>query len=693
MSPQTIGIDLGTTYSAVARVEAGRPVVLRNSAGRCTTPSVIYFPGKGQPPVVGEAAKLMLTAGETDVVSFFKRRMGDPHYSVEYHGTSHTARALSAILLRHLLQDTLGATHQRAIITVPAYFDNHRRTETIKAGEEAGIDVIGIVNEPTAAAIAFGLGGDHGRKTALVYDLGGGTFDTTIVRLGRDEVEVVGTDGDHELGGKDWDDRLVRYVAQQFEDEFGDSILEDTGACLDLGARCETAKQQLSAMNKTRVSLSHAGRRGNYEVTRELFEEISRDLVDRTMMLAERALSAVALEWKDIDEIVPVGGSTRMPMITSVLKARYSGRIASGIDPDEAVALGAAWEAERRTSSAMHFGLAGAVRVQDVMAHSLGMVAENPDRTQYINKIIIHKNKTIPSREVCQFQQRVRKGRAGETEVYVLQGESPRPSECTVLGKYVISDIQPENNGVAVLDISYSYDENGVVKVEAVQSSTGATLPVRVELLPERLDWLDGSPAKHGGGEIEHLSIFLAIDLSGSMSGNPLAQAQAAAQKFVRELDLSSTSIGLNIFADHSSITVELSQSAEEINRGISAWKIGAVGGGNNAHPFDDLRLRLAMAKGRRFIVLLTDGVWSSACCREALDAAQSLKEDGVEIVALGFGGAKESFLQKLANSEQGALFTQLEDLGAQMSRIAQVMTDAQSLGAAPAAGGLSFFR
>lgn len=674
----SLGIDLGTTFSVVAHVEDGRPVIFRNQEGSPTTPSVIHFTGAGQPPVVGSVAKAAQETGEAGIACYFKRHMGNAGFQVEHHGQSYTAVDLSAIVLRHLTKEVAGVTSPSAVITTPAYFDNNMREDTIQAGRLAGINVLGIINEPTAAAIAFGTDRTHADKTVLVYDLGGGTFDVTIVQISPDGITVLGSDGDHQLGGKNWDDRLVRIVADKFDDEHGENPLQDPLGCLDLTVRCETAKLQLSTRDKARVAVTYAGMRGSIEVTRSEFESASRDLTARTLLLTNQALKDVGKSWQDVQEIVCVGGSTRMPMVRSALQTEFRGPFAAGVNPDEAVALGAALEASRRTTpSGKIFSLGGPMAVTDVMAHSLGMIAEKQDRSSFINSIILPKNQKIPSHQVRPFQQRTRRSGPNTSDVYILQGESENPLQCSLLGKYVISDIAPEPGGTAVLDIGYRYDQNGVVQVEATQRSSGKKLKVSVDRSPADMDWLHKSPAELTTTALAHLSIFIAVDLSGSMAGEPLEKAKEAARNFIRHLDLSTSSVGLHIFADENRTVVPLTQSARDLERGIQSWKIPDVGYGNDAHPFDAVGAQLKGIDDHRYLILLTDGMWNDA--RTAIAAADRLKTDGVQIVSMGFGGADATFLNSIANSEESAVLLDMGGLTEEFGRIAQVMTEAQA--------------
>lgn len=675
-----VGIDLGTTYSALAICdEQGRPSIVRNREGQATTPSVVAF--ENSQFLVGDAAKELLSAGDTNIALLFKRQMGNPDFKLELGGKTLSAIDLSALVLGKLKDDAqsaLGRTISEAIVTVPAYFDNARREATVEAGRRAGLKVLRTVNEPTAAALAFGFGSKTQTQTVLVYDLGGGTFDVTLVRLAPDAVEVIGSEGDAELGGKDWDDRLIAYVAQEFESEFGCSPASDLAANNDLRARCEKAKYQLTSNQQTRVTVDYAGNKGVYTITREMFDRLTQDLVDRCLNLAEHALTDARMTWPALDGVVLVGGSTRMPMIGKSLEARSGRPPLKNINPDEAVALGAALQAWVDEATARpSFVLGGLVKkVTDVTPHSLGMVAVNHDRSRFINSIIIPKNRPIPRQESQPYTIQTHARSPTTTEIYMLQGETERPLDCTILGCYVFSGIQPEARGSAVIDIQYSYDISGIVQVSAVQRSTGHPLQLEVRPLPDDLSWLDRSPAERAAKAMQHLKVLLAFDVSGSMSGRPITEARRAASGLISKLDLAHASVGLIAFSDEARLKCGLCQNARRLERALDDIKVGDTGGGNSGHPFTlaDEELK---GDGLCFLIVLTDGVWSDQPV--AIQAAKHLQSRGVETIAIGFGGADSDFLRQIASSNENALFTDLSKLHESFCNIAQVMTQTHS--------------
>ncbi len=342
-----VGIDLGTTNSVVASRNAyGRPEVIPNREGHGVTPSVIYF--GTDPPSVGQEAKEYARLGDDQIASFFKPHMGSPLYRLQFHGKDYSATDLSAIVLKRLKQDAetaLGQAVSHAVITVPAYFADAKRKATIDAGRLAGLDVLRIINEPTAAALAYGLQKPGVEETVLIYDLGGGTFDVTVARILPDEIAVLSTVGDHDLGGKNWDDRIATFLAEKFAQETGLDPLDDPLALNEVLVRSEQAKWALSERNSTRITLQIGAERRSYELSRVEFEGMTFPLMDRTRRLTEEALEEAKLSWKTLTGVLLVGGSTRMPMVRQYVTQMAGSQPRAGVNVDEVVALGAAIQA------------------------------------------------------------------------------------------------------------------------------------------------------------------------------------------------------------------------------------------------------------------------------------------------------------------------------------------------------------
>lgn len=674
MSTTCIGIDLGTTYSVTAIVdEIGFPRVLRNAEGKTTTPSVIYF-GEDE-PIVGEEAKDQQAFGSTEVASFFKRMMGDLNFSYEFNGKIYDAIELSSILLKKLKRDAEAVLKEEvynAVITVPAYFNNLQREATIKAGKMASLNVLRIINEPTAAAIAYGLNEIKQKRNIMVYDLGGGTFDVTIAHIDEQEINVIATNGDHSLGGKDWDDRLATYISEQFYEEHGVDPLDDEVVLNEILVDCEKVKKNLTDLNKVNMSVLCKGKKSTYEITRPFFEKLTTDLIERTWNLADLALSEVNLSWSDIDDMILVGGSTKMQMVSTYIAQKIGKPPLKGLNVDEVVACGAAIQAkienDQLQKKVSTYQLNSYKKVQDVMSHSLGMVTISDDETQYVNSMMIRRNCPIPAIKTRPFQLRTFEKIENQLEVYVTQGESNLPLETDILGKYVISGITHNPAGLSNIVVSYSYDANGVVIVTAVEEQTGQSLNIIKEPVLDDISWMGRPPVQEEVSE--ELSVVMAFDLSGSMSGNPLKKAKEAATNFVDQFDLNYTQLGIIGFADTVGAIQEISNESSTLKNSVNRLDMGTFGYGNSAEPFTTALKMLENRSNRQFVIVLTDGMWNSP--GYAIQKAEECKQANIEIIAIGFGSADRKFLSKIATSDENALFTNENQLTSSFSKIAR---------------------
>jgi molecular chaperone DnaK (HSP70) len=680
------GIDLGTTFSAVAMIDkqTGRPVAIKNSFGRAITPSVLCFENNGE-VLFGENAKDMQAAGDENAVAFFKRSMGNNAFSLEILGKTYNATDLSAILLAKLKEEAeerIGETIEAAVITVPAYFTHKEREATIQAGERAGLDVLAIINEPTAAAFAYGLNDKDGQQTVLIYDLGGGTFDVTVARIDRDNIDILGSDGDHSLGGKDWDDCVTRFLAREFLEKYGADILSDSKMSAKLLAIAESAKKQLTARDSVNVPITFGGARGNIEITEDVFEAISRRLMNATKDVIERLMDSLSLTWRDIDGVILVGGSTRMRMIRGYIKDISGKEPLGGVNEDEAVALGAAIRANitdnGETAPSLHAlpggkiplaAIQGAKAVSDVTAHSLGMISISADGEKYINSIIIKKNSKIPISETRPFSLTTRED-DNELEVYVLQGEFEDPLDNTVINKYVITEIIPGDSAV-IIDVTYRYTSNGVIEVGAAQRDTGKPLAIRVEAVPKDMSWVADSPNKGQAATARNITILLAVDLSGSMGGFPIQKAKEAMMGFVDQMDPQCAKIGVLPFADQAKCVLPPTGDFDLVRGAISCVEKAKVGNGNMAEPFSTA-LDILETGDVRYLIVLTDGRWQ--CAARAIKQAKICHALGIDVMALGFGYADDEFLKEVASVDEFASFTSLDSLGESFSKIARVI-------------------
>ena len=665
-----VGIDLGTTYSAVARYDtaSSKPVMISNSFGKEITPSVICFLDDGD-ILVGEDAKDMQSNGTGVNAAAFKRNMGDGTTVVSFNGKDYTAEDLSAMLLKHLIEDAEKSTGEKideAVITVPAYFEDAQRTATKRAGEACGVKVPKIINEPTAAAISYGY--KHSAdKTLLVYDLGGGTFDVTIVRITKGNIEVIGTHGNHILGGKDWDAAIVKYVCDNFVNEFDVDPRDDLATKNELIVAAEGHKKTLSIAESVTIPVNFEGYSEKYTLTRDEFESMTEHLMNATKDVMEELITQLDMQWTDIDEILLVGGSTRMPGVAKFLK-NYTGRdVVTHSDTDLAVAKGAAITAELYCSSAT--GMRAAMQVTDVTAHSLGALSVSQDGKKFVNEIMIKKNSKVPS--TCRKQFTIKPGNmTDKIEVYTLQGESRVPLDCNVLAKVVISGFYNNGNGV-VFDIEYNYDENGIVNIKAFQGEEA--LEVSSEPVPDDIRWMGGSPSDRPSEGSIAKNIAICVDLSRSMDGDPIEAAKDSIRRFVRTLADDQTKFSLIGFGDKVKVVAELTNDTDVIMNSIEDLKVKMLGRGTDASPLDTARSVVTSSPGVGIIVVLTDGIWGKR--DKAVEQALGCRNSNIAIIAVGLGEADTSFLRQIATVDDGALFTTIDRLGETFGTIATAIS------------------
>lgn len=693
-----VGIDLGTTYCAIAYVDpvTGRAKVIRNKEGKPITPSVLYFSTSGE-ILHGEEAKAYVEEGSDQTANYFKYYMGDNTYSIFRNGKEYSAVDLSAELLKGVVreaEDELGENIYDAVITVPAYFDHFKRMATMEAGKKAGLNVLNIISEPTAAVFAYGIHGKGTNQTVLVYDLGGGTFDVTIARITNDEIKILGTDGDHRLGGKNWDDALANYLSDQFAKEFDIDLSDDSEMNTSLQAIAENTKKQLTAKKSHEVTINYQGHKGTYKVTQELFDDITMFYLNKTKDIIDRLLEELKMTWLDIDGALLVGGSTRMQQVKTYLTNMCGKPPMSGVNVDEAVALGAAIRANidsegnvqpevrlaigGNVSSEPKFLIAGAKRIKDATAHSMGMIAVSKDGKTFVNSIMVKKNSEIPAKVTKPYELGISRHEENRQEVYVLQGEEEHltyPLNCTVLGKYVFTGIQTGSDRKEKINVTFSYDENNIVQVSAVQNRTGKNLKLHIEPVEEDMSWVTGDPRERMKSVHSDISVLLAIDLSGSMSGNRLEQAKKAAISFVKQFDMEYTEVGLINFSDKTVVYQNLTHDAKKLISKINRWKIddNGLGYGNSAEPFTVTADVFRHCKNEvRYLVVLTDGYWSYE--KRAIERARECHKSGIEVIALGFGDANKEFLDRIASRKDFASFTDLSQLESTLTGIARIM-------------------
>ena len=472
---KAIGIDLGTTNSVVSVMEGGKPVVITNPEGSRLTPSVVGFTKTGE-RLIGQLAKRQAVSNPDRTIASIKRHMGEKDYKVSIDGKDYTPPEISAMILQKLKADAeayLGETVTQAVITVPAYFNDSQRQATKDAGKIAGLDVLRIVNEPTAASLAYGVdkGGEH---TVLVFDLGGGTFDVSILELSEGMVEVKATSGDTHLGGDDFDHAVMNWMVAEFKKDNGIDLSADKMSAQRLLEAAEKAKIELSSMMETPINLpfitadASGPKHLDLKLTRAKFDELTHDLVERTMGPTRQAMSDAGLSPSDIDKVLLVGGSSRIPAVQEAIKGYFGKEPDRSVNPDECVSIGAAIQA------GIIVGEVKDMLLLDVTPLSLGIETLGGVSTK-----LIERNTTIPVRKSQIFSTAA--DNQPSVDIHVLQGEREMAAGNKTLGRFELSDIPPAPRGVPRIEVAFDIDANGIVHVSAKDLGTGKEQKITIQ--------------------------------------------------------------------------------------------------------------------------------------------------------------------------------------------------------------------
>ena len=736
-----IGIDLGTTYSVVAYVDNGSAKIIQTSQDSVTTASAVYLEEDGTLTIGQEAKQEQKYHGQ--VATFYKRNIGSDSkdYDLE-NGRSYSAVDLSSIFLKELVKRVEEKMHQKvdgAVITVPAYFTDHERSNTRKAAERAGIHVLHMINEPTAAAIAYGLDKSDNKKI-LVYDLGGGTFDVSVAQITKDAIQIIATMGDHQLGGKDWDIAICKWAAEQFAEEYGEDFSYDKEQMDALMVDAETLKRNLTNKSQADIHVRYNGDRGKYTLTEAEFRKRTRPLVEHTGKLIQDMFAETGLSWNDIDDVILVGGSTRMTMIEDYITELQGKPALRGVNADEAVALGAAITADSIAQSIQNFSLDGQVgfeisagnkRVEDVISHSLGLiVAREETRGKerirvFYNEIMIPKNTSVKNATVTKHFQL----NSNTQDIYLTQWESESlPEESAIIGKYQAMGIIPNQP----FSVTYFHNPDGTVNITAEQSGKQLRVQKVLECAdrtfePEQaqmpakgavviaidLSGSMGSIADEDGltdlankidadkpltdAEIEQAQFYVKFDemvenqdkffweirtLASKMWYTSIGMAKKAIHGFIDQMPLSTVSFGVIGFAEKNKIFSVISNDERQLRNAVDDIQISPeVGNNNTEQPMDLIYNMLTQYKNQNgldfgYAVILTDGEWDDDASNAALRAKQKFISAGFEVIAQGFGEANETFIQKLATRQDLSGVGELSNLSTSMSNIAQVISD-----------------
>ena len=663
-----VGIDLGTTNSTVAAIDdnTGESIVVTNEDGNRFIPSVICFQDDGT-VIIGNKAKKMMNEGMKNCVSAFKFGMGDKDTVFSTTNGEYTAEDLSALMIDYLLKNAKANTGVEeitdAVITVPAYFDDLQRKSTIRAAQKNGLNVMRIVNEPTSAAVHYGYRCDKDR-TILVYDLGGGTFDATFIKISNGILDVIATGGNSKLGGLEWDKVILRTVADRFKSKYGIDPRKDPSAMGILKTASEECKIALSSDDEYIMDVKIANKNVKYRIKRDWFETNTEFLLKETGSSIEAIMEENGLTWNDVDEILLVGGSVKMPSVQRYVRSISGKPVSIHDDVDDAVALGAATFADMfaRANNGMR-----SIDIADVTSHSLGALCTDIEADCFFNKVIIKRNSKIPAEGLTQFK--IVKGNYSKSiDVYILQGDSRNPSDCVVLDHKIVSGFNNLGDGV-IIDVHVGYDVNGIVTLRATHDDE--ELNVQNAKIEGDYSWMSGrisdAPREK---DVLPTNIMFCVDVSRSMEKEgALEEAKKCIKNFIRNIDNDDVHFGLIAFGDKSECICDFDTDISIFCDRLDELKPNMLGRGTDSSPLGMALTNVSDRVGIGIIVIVTDGKWGNA--KQAQQQSNLCSERTIPIFAIGLGNVDKIFLDKIANTTEGALFTRISNLDNAFSTIA----------------------
>ncbi|MBT3219379.1 MAG: Hsp70 family protein [Proteobacteria bacterium] len=641
MASGAVGIDLGTTFSAIAFVnQHGVPEIIANAEGDRITPSVILF--EDDDIIVGNYAKQAAVVFPEQVVEFVKRHMGSSEFSFSYRGQRYSPEQLSSYILAKLKHDAelrLGHRVDQAVITVPAYFNDHERRATMKAGEMAGLQVLKLINEPTAAAFAYGLANMEENIRVLVFDLGGGTFDVTLVDIGNGEINVIATSGDHHLGGKEWDDRVIDHVSKAFQEKHDVNPLDDLSSYQDLRQKAVSAKISLTRRPKVNIFHDYGGKMLRLAITRNQFEELTADLLERTVEITNSVMTDASCDADQIDRVLLAGGSTRMPQVRKMLAEMFERAPATDMNPDECVAMGAALTAAIEAADLVGEESPVDVRTHDVTSHSLGMVVYRDEKLH--NSRIIKRNSRIPCESSRDDYTTTHDGQT-TIDLWLVQGEHDNPLECSVLGHFEFYGIASRPAGDCRLSVTYRYNANGIVEVEAMDLATEQVLPHRLAAGSVTLEDLSQNRAP--------MQIALIMDCSGSMYGANIRNARTAASAFI-EKTLAVPNRQIALVAFPGGVKSNPTAKIDDITKALAG--LTPIGSTPMSEGLADARALVRPRAGvQRVFLVMTDGHPDDP--EGTVAEVRKLRTSGARIITIGVGAeVDQNFLASLASGAQ----------------------------------------